>query len=309
MNKEISPKNGANTFVSVIIPVYNDRERLAHCLGALNQQTYPHGQFEVVVVDNGSDESLEGMVASFPIARLVLEQKRSSFAARNSGIEAARGDILAFTDSDCIPFPDWIENGVRQLMSMPNQGVVSGCVEVFSKIPEKPTVYESYDMIFGFQQEFWAKDRKYGATANLFTHRQIIDDVGPFNANIKSTGDQEWCLRAVDHGYQLSYSQDACVKHPARASLKALVHKRLRLAGGNFDSRKSTHNQKEPFRIGKLFLRLLVPNFRSFSLVFSNQEIPSYGQKIIVFLLGVFLRVCTIYEHLRLSFGKTSRNL
>ena len=89
-----------NQFVSVIIPVFNDAERLKICLTALEKQTYPQDYYEVIVVDNGSDENLENVVKQFTQAKLAYYPELGSYAARNHGIALAKGEILAFTDAD-----------------------------------------------------------------------------------------------------------------------------------------------------------------------------------------------------------------
>ena len=108
--------------VSVIIPVLNDAPRLRTCLDALESQTFDL-PFEVLVVNNGSSDDPASVLRAFPAARLLHEQQRSSYAARNTGVRQARGEVLAFTDSDCIPAEDWLERvsprlydeGIRQL--------------------------------------------------------------------------------------------------------------------------------------------------------------------------------------------------
>src|ERR1041385_8126335 len=107
--------SNAPLFVSVIIPVWNDPERLTKCLDALRKQTYPAHSYEIIVVDNGSAVPVDRVVASYGHARVVHEQRVGSYAARNSGLKVARGQVIAFTDADCLPAPDWIEKGVAHL--------------------------------------------------------------------------------------------------------------------------------------------------------------------------------------------------
>ena len=103
------------SLVSVIIPVYNDAERLKLCLDALARQTYPGDRYEVIVVDNGSQQDPELVTSRYEQVTLAHEACRGSYAARNTGLALARGDVLAFTNSDCIPAADWIEHGVARL--------------------------------------------------------------------------------------------------------------------------------------------------------------------------------------------------
>jgi glycosyltransferase involved in cell wall biosynthesis len=96
-------------FVSVIIPVYNDVERLVLCLEALGKQTYARDRFEVVVVDNGSTSTIRPVVEAFPYCVAAFEAQPGSYAARNRGIAVSRGEIVCFTDADCVPSEGWIE--------------------------------------------------------------------------------------------------------------------------------------------------------------------------------------------------------
>src|SRR5262249_52917854 len=98
--------------VSVIIPVYNDAERLPKCLAALEAQTSPSGRSEGVVIDNGSGRPAAPLLAGYTHVRASYEGRPSQYAARNRGLSLAQGEVLAFTDADCVPAPGWIERGV-----------------------------------------------------------------------------------------------------------------------------------------------------------------------------------------------------
>ncbi len=143
----------SNPFVSVIIPVFNDSERLKLCLEALHDQTYPKNLYEVIVVDNGSDNGVEDVVNKFTQASYTNENRLGSYSARNKGISMARGQVIAFTDSDCIPVPEWIEKGVKNLLRVPNCGLVAGKIEIIFKYPLKPTAVEILESIGSFRQK------------------------------------------------------------------------------------------------------------------------------------------------------------
>lgn len=219
--------------VSVIIPVFNDVERLDLCLTALAGQTYPADCCEVIVVDNGSAPPVaELLTQQHPRVRWTTEATPGSYAARNRGIALARGDVIAFTDSDCVPAEDWIEQGVAALFSIENCGLVAGRVETFIHNPLAPRIAELYELAVAFRQQEYVERKHFGATANVFTTAAVIDAVGPFNAAIRSGGDSEWGQRVYAAGYRQTYAAEACVRHPARSSLRALIQKRRRLAGG-----------------------------------------------------------------------------
>ena len=221
-------------FVSVIIPVFNDGERLRKCLAALEAQSYPADRFEVIVVDNGSRQSPESIVREYPHAQFTQESKPGSYCARNKGLSLAKGDVLAFTDADCVPQPTWLERGVATLEANPAAGLVAGRIKVFFKDPQKPSFVEFYESVRAFPQHDYIKDHKYGATANLFTTRAMMDRMGPFNETLKSSGDKEWGNRVFKAGLPQIYAHDAVVEHPARYSFKELYNKIARITAGHW---------------------------------------------------------------------------
>ncbi|NJO81248.1 MAG: glycosyltransferase [Cyanobacteria bacterium RM1_2_2] len=245
-------------FVSVIIPVFNDAERLKLCLTALENQTYPPDRYEVIVVDNGSDhpESIRAAVEPYDNGRFASEPSPGSYAARNLGLSLAQGEVIAFTDADCIPAPNWIERGIIQLCQTPNCGQVVGKVNLFFADPQHPTAVELYESLTAFPQEKLLKEFHGGATANVFTWRRVVDRVGLFNIRLKSNGDLEWGERVFQAGYTQVYAADVQVGHPARHSLGELHKRTVRLAGGVFDR---LIKPDAPFiQRQKMFARLLL---------------------------------------------------
>src|SRR5690554_2984846 len=99
--------------ISVIIPTYKDWERLALCLQALENQSFKPSNFEIIVINNLPGDLPPAAFKLPKNAVLVDEGKPGSYAARNTGIGMAKGEILAFTDSDCIPHKDWLINAFR----------------------------------------------------------------------------------------------------------------------------------------------------------------------------------------------------
>lgn len=225
----------SNPFVSVIIPVYNDPVRLKTCLHVLEEQTYPKNRYEVLVVDNGSAESIEPIVAEFKQTRASFEVRPGSFIARNTGITLARGEVLAFTDADCLPDPDWIERGIKRLLNTPNCGIVGGRVDLFFKNLDHPTAVELYDWVTYLDQKSHIEKQNFSATANLFTFKHVFEHVGLFAGNRNSlddSDDKEWGQQVAASGYALIYADDVRVAHPARYSFTQLLAKERRVARG-----------------------------------------------------------------------------
>jgi len=289
-------------FVSVIVPVFNDSERLRLCLQALQNQTYPQNLYEIIVVDNGSDEDTEGVVREFNSVILLHEKKRSSYAARNKGISFSKGDILAFTDSDCIPAPDWIEKGVINILNIPNCGLLAGKIIVFFKNPQRHTAVELYEATLAFPQKHFVEKMGFGATANTFMLREVINKVGVFNDKLKSCGDVEFGQRISSHGYKVAYADDTCVYHPARQTLRELYEKHSRIIKGQCDLLRIKHHYPFLRLLRDLFIELLPPVVSITRICFDKRfkELNTLSQKLKVLSIFFIVRGIRIIERLKL---------
>lgn len=300
----------SSPLVSVIIPVYNDAERLALCLAALAEQTYPRSHTEIIVIDNGSDhpESIATLVHPYDNVTLIVEPTPGSYAARNRGLTLARGEIIAFTDADCIPAADWLEQGVVALKSIVNCGQVVGKVRLFFTDPQRPTAVELYESLTAFHQERLLRDFHGGATANVFTWRKVIDQVGPFNTRLKSNGDMEWGERVFQAGYNQLYAAEAQVSHPTRRSFKELYKRTVRLAGGVFD--RLIKPDDSFIQRQKMFARLLLDDLTppvNFAIsTFRNPELKYWHHKLKASLVMVYVRHVSAGEKIRLKLGGPS---
>ncbi len=220
-------------FVSVVVPVRDGSERLPFCLTALEDQHYPPHRFEVLVVDDGSTETLAPLVGKFAHARLLSCPPMGPAAARNAGVEAARGEFVAFTDADCIPNPDWLLRGIAALHRT-SADLVGGRIRLHVGDPQRPTAVELYELaLFGAQQQFIER-LSFAATANVFVRREAAKKV-PFDArsfDSASGEDMEWGSRLGAAGFVQRYADDVEVLHPARQSVRSLLSKeRLRVRG------------------------------------------------------------------------------
>lgn len=294
----------------MIIPVFNDAARLKFCLAALETQSYPQSHYEVIVVDNGSDndQDIQGVVAGFKQAIVTQELIPGSYAARNKGISLAKGEIIAFTDADCIPATDWIEKGVQHLLNTPNCGLVAGEIKVFFKNPERLTPVELFEKVTAFKQKEYLEKYKYGATANLFTFKSVIEDVGYFNNNLKSSGDLEWGVRVAAFNYQQVYAVDTCVAHPARYSFKQIYKRTTRIVGGSYDlqlNKNYSFLQRKKVLL-KSLLEDLLPPLNFIIKVFKDFQLNGIGEKLRVSFVMLFIRYVSAWERIRLMLGGVS---
>ena len=286
-------------FISVIIPVYNDSERLNKCLEALENQTYPKDLYEIVVVDNNSEEDIKSIVKQFNQTRITHESRRGSYAARNKGISIAKGKIFGFTDSDCIPAADWIEKGVEKLMQTPNCGLVAGEVQLFFKNPENPTVFEVYDKMNFLRQKHYIERYQFGATANVFTFRDIFEDVGLFNSELKSGGDSDWGKRVFAAGYKQVYADNVVVAHPARYSWKEIEKKTIRVTKGMYSQRKE---QKYLITFILEILRDIKSPFKEINRILNNTDYSGILNKIKLIILFISIKHIKAQNKVKLYF-------
>ena len=206
--------------LSVVMPHLDDLANLDRCLSLLAAQTLAPAEFEVIVADNGSKAGLAAVRAvAGDRARVVAAPERGAGPARNAGVRAARGEILAFIDSDCRPDADWLAAGAAALAG---HDVVGGAVRVVAG-SGAPGPVEAYELVFAFRNDLYVRRKGFTVTANMFVRRADFDAVGPF-ANGMSE-DVEWCHRARALGYHLGYAPACIVAHPARRTWDELTRK------------------------------------------------------------------------------------
>ena len=218
--------------VSVIVPVFNGEATLPALLEALGAQRYPRDRMQVLVADDASTDGTVALLQAHAGQVELVRQatNRGSYAARNAALARARGDVLAFTDADCRPEPDWLVRGVRALQRQ-GSGLVAGAVAIAPVSAH--SAIQRYDQAFGIQQAFFALRKRFGATANLFVDRNVLARVHGFDERLRSGGDKAFCDAGTAAGLPFSYAPDSRVLHPPRLSLRELAVKQARVARGH----------------------------------------------------------------------------
>lgn len=200
--------------MSVIVPVRNRVDLLSGLLAALDAQTFR--AFEVIVVDDGSTDGADRLAEAAVVAGRPVRLRRSrggAVAARATGIEAAAGEVLAFTDSDCVPDPCWLSLGVAAIDS--GADLVNGLT-----VPARPPNPLERTMASGLEGLY--------PTANMFYRRSTLLDAGGFDREAEArlgfrhddlargTGfgeDTILAWRAIRQGARVAYEPDALVVH------------------------------------------------------------------------------------------------
>jgi GT2 family glycosyltransferase len=290
-------------FVSVIIPTYKDWDCLSLCLDALGRQSYPPELFEIIVVNNMPSLPAPGNYKLPGNCIVIDEHKPGSYASRNAGIRIAKGEIIAFTDADCIPDMDWLTNGISFMEQNPDVGRVAGKIELFYKSANLVDV-ELYEKVYAFNQELYVKNDATAVTANIFTYKKSFDLVGLFDENLMSGGDYEWSVRAQKGGIAIRYLDTAKVKHPARYDIQELLKKAKRVGGGQ--AKFTNGRSQNRFEMILRFIFDLRPPVKTIKIIKERGSDLNFSQKVTVFRLRYYLSIVTAYEKFLVKSGKSA---
>ncbi len=242
--------------VSVVVPVFNAESTLQGCLDALLDQDFPGEQYEVIVVDNGSRDGTWSLLERYSprIRRLQETQVRGSYAARNAGIRASKGSIIAFTDGDCVPDRRWLSLLVEGFND-PEVGCVGG--EILALAPA--TSAERYAEAKGIlrqKQTLKNSYRPFFQTANVAYRCEVFHDIGLFEHSLESGGDADLCWRLQEQtSWKLRFQEAATVLHHHRTSWRELW------------------KQFERYGRGRASLQVLHPDYPAASFGFPNESL------------------------------------
>ena len=207
--------------VSVVMPSYCCERSIEKALRALDGQTFR--DFETVVVDSSPDDATERIVRAFPEVRLERSGRRlAAHEARNRGVAASSGELIAFTDPDCAARRDWL----ARLIAIHERegGVVGGAIEPARGDRRSRGIHRCK---FGpWEGREAAGARHMLPTANVLLTRALWDEIGPFRV-LGWSGDTELCWRARARGHKLSFDPASVVEHEHELGLAGFWRERL----------------------------------------------------------------------------------
>ena len=224
--------------VSVVVPVYNGEADLPDLIECLRSQTYPPDKVEYILVDNNSRDRTSAIIQTaakfdrITIHHFTENQIQSSYAARNKGIHDSKGEIIAFTDADCRPESDWLENLVKPFI---NPEIALSAGEILA-LPGKTILEQHADRENTLSQKHTLTHPfcAYGQTANLAVRREVLETVGLFRPYLTSGGDADLCWRILrETSYKLDFVESAIVRHRHRSTIKQLQSQWYRYGESN----------------------------------------------------------------------------
>ena len=212
--------------VSVVIPVYNGEKTLRQCLDSVLNQSYK--DFEVIAVDNNSTDNTKKIIEESEKrdkkVRYVFEGYRSRGAARNAGIRAAKGEIIAMTDCDCVVPKNWLSRLIEPIIYGRADIVQGNELDIVGNYWTK--------MQQEFNQKFLDSHTSYFYidhvdTKNFAAKKKVLFDVGLFNKNIKNIEDFEVKIRFKKKGYKNYFLRDLKVEHYHKDCFSSLFKRRV----------------------------------------------------------------------------------
>ena len=196
--------------VSVIVPAYNAEKTLSENIEVLLAQDYPKDKIEIIIVDDGSTDATSEIAKQYSV-RYIYQENKGPAAARNSGWKMSNGEIICFTDSDCIPEKEW----VRKLINRYNSDKIGGVGGSYdSALPKNLLSSCVHEEII--QRHFEMPEKvDYLGAFNLSYRKSVLEDVDGFDESYRmaSGEDNDIAYRILKRGYHLIFDKDIKVTH------------------------------------------------------------------------------------------------
>jgi glycosyltransferase involved in cell wall biosynthesis len=229
--------------ISVVIPVYNDEERLEKTLQSLKRQSFKN--FETIVVDDGSKDNSSEVARKYADKVIRNDTNKGPAVTRNLGIKNAKADIIAFTDSDCIAKEDWLEK-TNEFFKDKNNKVMMGK----TTIPKSTFVGDSISALgfpagghVGFENMWKVSAEGYTdhlSSCNMALRKEVFDKHGMIDESFPLAGaeDTELSYRLTKNGVKIKYNPNAVVEHEPRTSLKSFMRWQITRGRSNYHFKK-----------------------------------------------------------------------
>jgi GT2 family glycosyltransferase len=207
--------NAGEPRISVVIPVHNSRETIGKCLESLGRLDHP--SFETIIVDDGSTDDTAEICESYGRVRVIRASKGGPSRARNIGIEAARGEFVAFTDGDCIVDPMWLTELEKGFVSSDVAGV-GGDQQSPEDESDFGRMIQDFFKTIGFVTGYiktheHAIETEHNPSCNSIYRKSVLTETGGFDEALWPGEDVDLDRRITGAGYGLRYNPAAIVRH------------------------------------------------------------------------------------------------
>jgi cellulose synthase/poly-beta-1,6-N-acetylglucosamine synthase-like glycosyltransferase len=223
--------------VTVVVPVRNRELTIQPLLESLQKLDYDRNKVEVIVVDGNSTDKTQEIVKKYPV-KLVVKKREGLNLARNTGIKCAKGEIVAFTDSDCIVPPNWITKIVENFKD-PQVSCVGGSAKALDSDFISQYADNSIVRLMPFftKREELEKVKpffRHPAGCNMAFRRKVAEEVGYFDENIHYGFDEvEFADRICRAGYKMVLDPDVLVWHKHRSTFKEFLKQNFQYGKGS----------------------------------------------------------------------------
>ncbi len=206
--------------VSVVVACYNGERTLNACLASLGRLNYP--DYEVILVDDGSTDDTRNIAGQFQNVRLIRQEHLGLSVARNAGIAAATGEIVAFTDADCRADADWLYYLVGDLLKSDFAGIGG-----HNFLPPEDSLVATAVMVSpGGPSHVMLSDREaeHIPGCNMAFYRWALEEIGGFDRLFQTAGDDvDICWRLQHRGHQIGFSPGGFVWHYRRSTVRSYL--------------------------------------------------------------------------------------
>ena len=216
--------------ISVIISAYNAEKLLPACLGALLNQSINTSGYEIIVVDDGSSDNTGLVVKGFESVQLLRQKNQGPAAARNEGVKHAKGNIVLFTDSDCVPNRDWIEQMILPFKRDNDIAGVKGTYRTKQRALAARFVQIEYEDKYDMLRK--SKYIDFIDTYSAAFKKDIFNEFNGYDTSfpLACAEDVELSFRMSSNGYKMVYNPKAIVFHTHPSSFKDYFRKKYKFA-------------------------------------------------------------------------------
>ncbi len=212
--------------ISAIIPVFNGERTIAANIAAIKNQIQTHGKLEIIVVDDGSQDSTANVLRTIDSIKVISQINRGPAAARNAGAREASGDILVFTDADTIPHADWLE----ELVAPFADPAIQACAGTYTIANSGNALAETVQKEIEMRHRSYGDFIKFAGTYNLAIRKQLFEKIGGFNETYTQASgeDNDLCYRILREGHEIRYVGSARVAHHHPVKLSKYLKEQFR---------------------------------------------------------------------------------